>query len=341
MSQKVTLKQLAQILNVTPATISKALRDSNDISIETRKKVKALAAKMGYRPNIMARSLVSKRTFMLGVIVPNLQISFFSECARGIYERVRRYGYEAIIMVNDENAENERKNLEFLSSLAVDGILIDAVPGNANHRILKDTQKMGIPFVSYDRSLDTLGFHSVTIDDEHAAVIVIEKLVADGKKRILYLGPTSGISVLKNRYSGYQKGLEENGLGFDPDLVIPCEIDQKNAYNSIKEFIKKDIPFDAVMCVGGMIAYGAGKAILDAGYNIPNDIAITEFGDNDIVARLGVPFLTVYQYPYKIGSMAVDMMVDLIDNPVKHKKPVHKIIKSKLIYHDIGIKRKL
>ncbi len=341
MSQKVTLKQLAQILNVTPATISKALRDSNDISIETRKKVKALAAKMGYRPNIMARSLVSKRTFMLGVIVPNLQISFFSECVRGIYERVRRYGYEAIIMVNDENAENERKNLEFLSSLAVDGILIDAVPGNANHGILKDTQKMGIPFVSYDRSLDTLGFNSVTIDDEHAAVIVIEKLVADEKKRILYLGPTSGISVLKNRYAGYQKGLDENGLAFDPDLVIPCEIDQINAYNSIKEFIKKNIPFDAVMCVGGMIAYGAGKAILDAGYDIPNDIAITEFGDNDIVARLGVPFLTVYQYPYKIGSMAVDMMVGLIDNPAKHKKPVHKIIKSKLIYHDIGIKRKL
>ena len=101
-NKKVTLKDIANLMGMTPATISKALRDGNDISEATRKKVKKIADEMGYHPNIMARSLVQKRSFMLGVIVPNLRISFFSEVTRGIYERARERGYEAIIMVNDE-----------------------------------------------------------------------------------------------------------------------------------------------------------------------------------------------------------------------------------------------
>ena len=101
------------------------------------------------------------------------------------------------------------------------------------------------------------------------------------------------------------------------------------------------IPVDAVMCIGGLVAYGAGRAILNSQLTIPDDIALAEFGDNDIVARLGVPFLTVYQFPYKMGVTAVEKIINLINNPKLLAKPEHKIIKTKLIYHEIGVKSRI
>ncbi|HPG39660.1 MAG TPA: LacI family DNA-binding transcriptional regulator [bacterium] len=340
-NKKVTLKHIAKIMGMTPATISKALRNSNDISKETQAKVKELAEQLGYRPNLMARSLVSSKSYLLGVIVPNLRISFFSEVTRGIYEQARRRGYEAIIMVNDENFENERRNLEFLTSLAVEGILINAVPGTQNYEFMKSISDRGIPFVSYDRSLDDLNFHSVTIDDENSAYRVIENLVGKGRRNILFLGPTDTLSVARGRYRGYRKALENFGIEFEPQRVVACEIDEIDANNKMQKVLDSRIPVDAVMCVGGLVAYGAGRAILNAGLSIPNDIEITEFGDNDIVARLGVPFLTVYQFPYKIGGTAVDLVVDLIEKPELIQQPLHKVIRAKLIYHEIGLKSRI
>ena len=340
MKKKITLKHLAEILGVTPATISKALRDSNDISMETRKKVKALAAEKGYRPNLMARSLVQKKSFLLGVVVPNLQISFFSECVRGIYEEARRRGYEAIIMVNDENAQNERRNIDFLSSFGVDGILINAVPGTANFDLFKYTKSLGIPFVSWDRSLDELNFPAVIVDDESAGYQVVEQLIKDGKKKIVFLGPTHTISVAKGRFAGYKKGLSKHGIDFDPELVVQCDVDIRDAHEKTIELLKKRPDVDAIMSVGGLVAFGAGKAILEAGYDIPGDIAISEFGDNDLVARLGVPYLTVYQYPYRIGTTAVDLILDIISNPELGENPIHRIIETKIIYHEIGLKNR-
>jgi len=339
--KKVTLKHIAKLMSMTPATISKALRDSDDISLITRKKVKALAEELGYRPNLMARSLVSKRSFMLGVIVPNLRISFFSEVTRGIYEEARRQGYEAIIVVNDENFENERRNLEFLSALAVDGILINAVPGVKNNDILKRISERGIPFVSYDRFVDNFDFHSVTIDDEGAAFKVIEHLVKDGRKNIVFLGPTDTLSVAKGRYRGYRKALKHFNIEYDPRRVVACEIEENDASQKMQQILDEKIPVDAVMCIGGLVAYGAGRVILNSQLYIPSDIALAEFGDNDIVARLGVPFLTVYQFPYKIGVTAVEMVINLIKNPALLEKPEHKIIQTKLIYHKIGVKNRI
>jgi len=340
-NKKVTLKHIAKLMGMTPATISKALRDSDDISENTRKKVKALAEELGYRPNLMARSLVSQRSFMLGVIVPNLRISFYSEVTRGIYEEARRHGYEAIIVVNDDSFENEKRNLEFLSALAVDGILINAVPGEDNNDILKRISDRGVPFVSYDRFVENFDFHSVSIDDEGAAFKVIEHLVNEGRKNILFLGPTDNPSVAKGRYRGYRKALKHFNIEYDSRRVVACVVEEHDAGEKMQQVLDAKIPVDAVMCVGGLVAYGAGRVILNSQLSIPGDIALAEFGDNDIVARLGVPFLTVYQFPYEMGVTAVQMVIDLIQKSALLEKPEHKIIPTKLIYHEIGVKSRI
>ena len=340
-SNRVTLRDIANVMGMTTATISKALRDGNDISLETREKVKKVAEEMGYRPNILARSLVQRRSFMLGVVVPNLRISFFSEITRGIYERARERGYEAIIMVNDEMSETEERNLEFLSGLGVDGILIDAVPGGQNNPVFERLVKRDIPFVAYDRYVDGMEFDSVTINDEQACYNVVEHLVKHGRKHIVFLGPTEKLFVACGRFRGYKKGVEHFQLPVDDRYVIPTKLDSDDANEKMLETIKSDLPIDAVICVGGLVAYGAGQAILKAGKSIPDEIMMAEFGDNDVVARLGVPFLTVYQYPFKMGQQAVDLLIKQVDAPEQKTIIEHEIIDTKLIYHEIGLKRHL
>ncbi len=334
--KKVTLKDIADIMGMSTATISKALRDAQDISKATSRNVKKVATDLGYRPNLMARSLVQRRSYMLGIVVPNLRISFFSEVTRGIYEHARSYNYESIVMVNDENPENEKRNLEFLSDLVVDGILIDAVPGQANTPVFQRLINQGIPFVAYDRLVDGLDFNSVTIDDEKACFKVVQFMVKKGCKNIVFLGPTEKLYVAKGRYRGYRRGLEQFGLPYDPHKVLPCELDADDAEAKMIALLQSGIPVDAVICVGGLVAFGGGRAILKNGYSIPDDIYLAEFGDNDVVARLGVPFLTVYQNPYQMGETAVDLLVDIIEHG-EPPQPVHKIIETELIYHKIGL----
>lgn len=330
-NKKVTIKNIAEAMNFTPATISKALRDSSDISEATRERVKKLAAEMGYQPNIMARSLVNQKSCLLGVIVPDLTISFFSEVVRGIYEHARLHGYEAIIMVNDENIENEKRNLNFLSAMHVDGILINAVPGEDNNGLIQNLIDHGIAMVAYDRTIDGLDVSSVTIDDEVAAYHVMEHFITKGRKTILFLGPTKTLSVARGRYRGYRKALDDFGLSYKPELVVPCDVDDEDAREKMMRKLTELPDIDAVMCIGGLIAYGAGRALMQAKKSIPEDVMLAEFGDNAIVHRLGVPFVTVNQSPYQMGRQAVDLVVEHLDNKITKQPYKHLTIETKLI----------
>ncbi|MDZ7345372.1 MAG: LacI family transcriptional regulator [candidate division KSB1 bacterium] len=333
--KRVTLRDLAALLNVTPATISKALRDADDISLEMRRRVKELAEEVGYQPNLLARSLVKQQSLMIGVVVPNLRISFFSEVTRGIYERARERGYEAIIMVSDEQAELERRSLQFLSSLLVDGILIDAVPGESNTVLLRRMRDRGIPIVAYDRLIDGLTVDAVTIDDAEASRKVVHRIYAAGKRQIAYFGPTENLYVARRRFEGYRQGLAEVGLPFDENLVVRCQVDVDDAERGMIDLLQRRVKVDAVVSIGGLVAFGAGRALLRSGKRIPDDVLLAEFGDNDIVARLGVPFLTVYQHPYKMGRQAVDMLLQRI-SAQSETPPEHRIIPADLLYHEIG-----
>lgn len=324
-----TLKGIADKLGVTPATISKALRGSSDISDDMKDKVKALANELGYRPNILARTLKNRRSYLLGVIIPDLRISFYSEVTRGIYEQSRIRGYVAILMVNDEKPENERTNLEFLYDLHVDGILIDPAPGRMNYDLYQRLVNAGFPIVSYDRKLAKFGFSCVAIDDCQASLKLVSEIIKQGRKRILLLGPTKGISVAVERYQGYQNALKQANIDFNPELVVQCDLHAEDSYNKMKKVLANGIHPDAVVCIGGLVAYGAGNAIRDAGLSVPDDVILAEFGDNNIVTRLGIPFITVNQNPYKIGQLAVDVLVDEIENEQSQTK--HILVETELL----------
>ena len=327
--KKLTLKDVALELSVTPATVSKALRDSSDISLDMRDKVKAKVKEMGYRPNLLARTLINKSSKILGILIPDLRISFFSEAVRGMYEEANKKGYETILLVHDENKNIERKKLEFLSDIHSDGILLNSTCSKSNYPLYNKLVEEGIKIVCWDRNLDGLNFSSVTIDDRTASFLLTESLIKKGRKNILFLGPKTGIEVVKERYDGYKSALKQYGIELNQKLVVQTFRNYSDSYHKMSALIESKIKFDAIVSIGGLITYGAGRAVLDHGLNIPKDIILGEFGDNNIVTRLGVPFSTVFQNPYLMGKTSVDMLIKQIETK-KMTEIKHVIIDSEI-----------
>jgi len=269
----------------------------------------------------------------VGIIVPDLAHSFFAELTRGIYEKARASGYETIIMVHDENEEIEKRNLQFLSALNVDGILFASAPGEANIKLIKQIRNRGIPFVFFDRIIEGFEFCSVTIDDEAAALKLMDKFLKAGRKKLVFIGPLDDLFVAKGRYKGYVNALNKYNIAYLPELVINCRTTIEDANTKMRKFLQSKLSFDGVICVSGLIAYGAGKAILEAGLSIPQDVMLAEFGDNDVVHRLGVPFLTVVQYPHSMGEKSVELIVDIIDKKEQTDIDKHLYLDTQIISH--------
>jgi LacI family transcriptional regulator len=329
--KKLTLKDIAKLLSVTPATVSKALRGSNDISEAMKEKVKKITKELGYRPNILARSLINNRSKILGVLIPDLRISFFSEAARGMYEESSRKGYEILLMVHDEKKEKERKKLEFLSDIHADGILLNTIGGKSNYSLYQKLAEEGIKLVCWDRKIEDLRYKSVTINDKKVSYDLTTKIINQGRSNIFFWGPNTGIPVAKDRFEGYKLALKENGIPFNSTLVVQTFRNFADSYKKMNAILDKKIKVDGIVSVGGLITYGAGKAILDHNFSIPDDIIIGEFGDNDIVYRLGVPFYTVNQNPYKIGKASVDLLIKLIESKESEDSFHDIIIESEIL----------
>ena len=310
--KRVTLKDVASALSVTPATISKALSNSTDISHETKERVKKVSRELGYRPNLLARSLINNRSRILGVLVPDLQISFFSEALRGMYEEAGKKNYECLFLVHDENADKERKKLEFLSDIHADGILLNPAAGRKNYGLYRKMTEEGIRIVCWDRDLDGLGFRSVKIDDVDAGFKLTSKLIAHGRKNILFIGPTA-LSVAEDRFKGHKMALEENGIDFRPELVVHSYRSVEDGQKKMLSILDKGIEIDGVVSMGGLVVYGVGRALIERNLSIPEDVVIGEFGDNDIAYKLGVPFYTVFQNPYEIGQASTDLIIKMIE----------------------------
>lgn len=308
-NKKVTLKLLAEHLGMSTAAVSKALNDKPDISRETILRVKKAAQKFGYSPNIIARSLVSKRSFMIGIVIPDLQISFFSEIARGIYETARNDNYIPILMVHDESTLLEEKNLNFLSSLPVDGILLCSAPDLGNLPLMRRILNQNIPIISYDRIIPDLNISSVTINDYKATVELVSYLVSLGRRKIAFIGPNDKPWVCKERIKGYMHATKKLNLGLENEYYMYSKLNETDAESSFNAFMERNLPVDAIICPGGLIALGVGKAVLRRGMKIPDDIILAEFGNNNVVSKLGVPFISVDQSPYKMGQTAFKMLI--------------------------------
>lgn len=315
MRKKITLKHIARELEVSISTVSKALKNSGEISSDTKQKIQAFAKLYNYKPNNIAISLKNKRTKNIGVIIPDIVHHFFTTVFRGIEKYANQKGYNVIACISDESFDKEVINMEMLANGSIDGFIMalsaeTQFKADFNH--LKEVMEQGIPLVLFDRVTDEIDCDKVIINDEEAAYNAVVKLINNGRKKIALITTESYLNVSEKRAQGYYRALRDHQIEVDEDLVLRLPYQYEKEPRSA-DFFKSRDP-DAVLCVNEIFAIRAMKHAKKNGYRIPEDISFIGFTDG-ILSKYSTPRLTsVAQHGEKMGEVAARMLIDKVEH---------------------------
>ena len=338
MKKKITLKDIARELDVSISTVSKALKNSEEISRDTKEKIQAFARLYNYKPNNIAISLKNKRTKNIGVIVPDIVHHFFTTVFRGIEKFANNKGYNVIVCVSDESFDKEVINMEMLANGSIDGFIMalsaeTQFKGDFNH--LKEVTDQGIPLVLFDRVTDDIICDKVIINDKEAAYKAVEKLINSGKKRIALFTTESYLNVSKKRAEGYYQALKDYNIILDDDLVLQLPYQFEDEEKS--ELFFKERKFDALLCVNEIFAVRAMRIAKRMGIEIPEELSIIGFTDG-ILSKLSTPSLTsVAQHGIRMGEIAAEMLIEKIESDREQETYRTEILEASLIERESTI----
>ena len=310
------MKDIARDLNVSVVTVSKVLRNHTDISAATRERVLQRMKELNYRPNLAARTLVTGRTYMIGLVVPGLMHTFFAELARAISSEIRRKGYSLVISSSEEDPELEKQEIGQLLARQVDALVVASAQSSPD--IIRDIAAHRVPCVLIDRKIAGIKHHFVGVDDEKLGVVATEHLIDCGYRRIAHIRG-SELSPGVARFNGYRKALERHRIPFLPELVVAgTGVDDRgdmSGFEAMQRLLALEARPDAVFCFNDPTATGAMKAILDAGLRIPEDVALIGAGNVHHADLLRVPLSSVDQKSAEIGLRTAELALRLIESP--------------------------
>jgi LacI family transcriptional regulator len=312
------MKDIARDLNLSIVTISKALRNHPDIAEDTRERVLQRVKELDYQPNIMARSLVTGRSYLIGLVVPDLLHPFFAEIAKVLSAAVGQLGYSLIISSSEENAQLEYRELKHLTARRLDGLVI-ASAGN-DIEPFERMDRMGMPYVLIDRELRGLDANYVGIDDETAGRMATEHLIDQGCKVVAHIRGLDN-STGSQRYEGYKNALRRRGLTYTESLVVdPPNVDIATARpgaEAMRALLHRRPVPDAVFAYNDAMAIGAMDAILEAGLRIPEDIAVIGCGNLHYNGSLRVPLSSIDQSSTVIGERTAAILLGMIESKTR------------------------
>ncbi len=338
MRKKVTLKQIAKELDVSISTVSKSLRDSAEISEDTRQKVQAFAKLYNYKPNLIALSLKNRKTKTIGIIIPEIVHHFFATVISGIEHLANEKGYNVIVCLSDESFDKEVLNMEMLANGSIDGFIMSLSKETQQkkdfHHILEATSQ-GMPVVMFDRVTNDIFCDKVIIDDKTAAQDAVNFLIYKGMTKIGLITTVDYVSVGKLRTEGYLQALEQNNLGINEKLILKIE-DIDNCTSEIETFIK-DNELDAIFAVNELFAVTAIKAINQMGKKVPEDISVIGFTDG-IISKYSTPSITtVSQNGISMGQKAAKLLIDRLENEEEDEFYTTEIIETHLVERESTI----
>ena len=313
-----TIKDLARKLNLSPSTVSRALRNHPDISSETKKRVLQLADELDYHPDSIAQSLQTRKTKTIGVIVPEIKQPFFAAVINGIEALAYDAGYTIIVCQSNENYEREVVYTRSLVSHRIAGLLVSL-------------QRRGIPIVFFDRVSDQIEASKVMVDDYQGAFDVVNHLVGVGYKRIAHLAGLKNLSISLNRLQGYKDALIQGGLRYAEERVVYGGLDDTDGLIGLQKLLTLEKTPDAVFAVNDPVAVGAFTVIKASGLKIPADIALAGFSNTNLSGLLEPPLTTVEQPTYEIGKAAAQLLLEQINHDGDYFRPKTKILKTHLI----------
>jgi LacI family transcriptional regulator len=308
----VTMQDIARDLKVSVVTVSKVLRNQGSISTATRNRVLQRAKELNYQMNWVARSLVTRRTFTIGLLLPDFRHPFFAEVAKAVAETVRPQGYHVIISYFEEDPELESTEAESLMARQVDGLIV-ASAQSPESDLFRRIRQRKVPFVLIDRPIAGSRASFVGADNEAIGRLATEHLIAQGCQRIANLrGPEIGIAVA--RMSGYRRALARHKLTMPANYIVQAGFDDNMGYRAMQTLLRIHPLPDGVCCFNDPVAIGAMKAILEAGLNVPHDIAVIGAGNVHYSDLLAVPLSTVDQGTVQIGTQASEILMQRISS---------------------------
>ncbi|UCE19495.1 MAG: LacI family DNA-binding transcriptional regulator [Gemmatimonadota bacterium] len=313
-SNRVTLKTLAQRLDVSTMTVSRALNDHPDISKETKARVLNLAKELNFRLDGIAKSLVQKRTNTIGVIFPEISHSFFPDALKGIEHVAYNNGYQIIICHSDEKAEREQEAILTLESKRVDGILVSIAQDTVDPTPYYHLQNNGTPFVFFDRYLKGFNANRVVVNDEEGACRMVEYMIKCGYKKIAHISGPLDVSISLDRLEGYKNALLMNKLPILEDYIVMGGFHEDLGYQAMKELLNLPDRPQAVFAVNDPAAIGAFRAIKEMGLTVPKDIALAGFADIQTAECFEVPLTTVRQPAFEVGEKAAQLLIKKIED---------------------------
>jgi len=325
----VTMTDIARDLKVSVVTVSKVLRNDGKISAATRKRVLRRAKEVNYQMNWVARSLVTRRTFTVGLLLPDFTHPFFAEIAKTVAETVRPHGYHVIISYFEEDPELEVRETETLLARQVDGLIIASAQPPERLGLFEQIQNRKVPYVLIDRPIPGVNASFVGVDNAVIGRLATEHLIAQGCQRIAHLrGPAIGIAT--GRLEGYRQALAKHGLRSPSGYLVEGGFSDSTGYEGMMQLLRRQPPPDGVFCYNDPIAIGAIKAIRESGLDVPKDIAVAGAGNVHYSDLLAVPLTTVDQGTSQMGRRAAELLIQRITSK-RSVRPKRIMISPKLV----------
>ncbi len=338
---KTTLKDIARELNLSVNTVSRGLRDMSDVGKETKILIKETAEKLGYRKNLVASNLRTSRSYIMGVVVTDYSNPAMSAIINGVESMGKTKGYTIMTGSSYENAVDEDNVIGSMIDHGVDGIIL--IPSLTNNRIIEKLKNANIPFVLAVRSFETppCNYNYIICDDVYGAEIVAERLYSCGHRKFMYLSGLSYISSAKQRYSGFANRLQALGIPLENIQRLQCDGSRIDAYRTTSRWLadfkdKREITATAIFAFSDYVACGVYMALKEHGYQIPQDISVVGYDNNEFSSIIEPSLCTVDNHFYDIGRRAAQRLSELINNETENteSKIQHIITTPELVWRD-------
>ncbi len=331
--ESITIKDIAKALNLSTSTVSRALRDSSEMNLETKKMVLEYARQMNYSPNPMAVSLRENKSKAIGVILPEIANSFFSQLINGVEEVAYEQGYHVVIFQSHESYEREVANLKYLASRRVDGMLVSLSSLTTDLHPFHSLIEKGMPFVFFDRVPASEKVHTITSDNYQSSYNATKHLLINGKKRIAHLTSPRYLSITTERLEGYRRALIDHDIPYDENLIKFCHyggaVAQENE-QTIRDLLSLPHPPDGILAASDRLTMGCLEHLHKNNIRIPEEIAIVGFTNMPVAGLLDPPLTAVVQPAAGMGKRATELLIQLIESPDQIKGFQHISLPSDL-----------
>lgn len=320
MFKPATIKDIARELGFSASTVSRALLDSHEVSVETRKKVKDYAKKINYYSNPAARSLKNSRSYSIGVMVADVANSFFSQTINGIESIAYEKGYHVIITQSHDLYDRESVNIEHLANSSVDGLLISMSAGTTDYSHITKLHERGLPIVLFDRIIDDIKTFKVTTDNFKAAFDATVLLIKKGYKRVAFIANAPQLSITIDRVNGYKAALEANCLLFEEELIKYCFAGGRileEVTKAIEYLLALPEPPQALFIASDQLSKASIRALNKLSHH--NNLAIIGFSNSDVIDLISPHISYIKQNAFAIGEIAMQMLIKLMES----KYPVY------------------